>query len=227
MLILYCYSITNKVKKTMTNYKDIIKSFTKEDFINDKVNLHIHTVNSDGLAAPEDIIKQAKEKGYKKIAISDHNTLNSYRTTDILKEDIIIPAVEFDVWCGYVFMHLLAYGIDVNNQELQSFCAKSKKETEWDIVRIFSGRNVKELIKAIHNAGGIAILAHPACCWALNMDRFVKKLISLGLDGIEVYYPYKRHRGIIKFHTIRTVEKIADKYNLIKTGGTDLHDKNL
>lgn len=227
MLILYCYSITNKVKKTMTNYKDIIKSFTKEDFINDKVNLHIHTVNSDGLAVPEDIIKQAKEKGYKKIAISDHNTLNSYRTTDILKEDIIIPAVEFDVWCGYVFMHLLAYGIDVNNQELQSFCAKSKKETEWDIVRIFSGRNVKELIKAIHNAGGIAVLAHPACCWALNMDRFVKKLISLGLDGIEVYYPYKRHRGIIKFHTLHTVEKIADKYNLIKTGGTDLHDKNL
>lgn len=227
MLILYCYSITNKVKKTMTNYKDIIKSFTKEDFINDKVNLHIHTVNSDGLAVPEDIIKQAKEKGYKKIAISDHNTLNSYRTTDILKEDIIIPAVEFDVWCGYVFMHLLAYGIDVNNRELQAFCAKSKKETEWDIVRIFSGRNVKKLIKAIHNAGGIAVLAHPACCWALNMDRFVKKLISLGLDGIEVYYPYKRHRGIIKFHTLHTVEKIADKYNLIKTGGTDLHDKNL
>ncbi|MBR6099499.1 PHP domain-containing protein [bacterium] len=211
----------------MTNYKEILKSFTKEDFENKKVNLHIHTFYSDGLAKPEDIITQAKEKGYKKIAICDHNTLKAYTETDILKNDIIIPAIEFDVWCGYVFMHLLAYGIDVNNEELQSFCAKTKKETEADYIRIFSGRNIKKLIQAIHNAGGIAVLAHPANCWALSMNRFIKKLMSYGLDGLEVYYPYKRHRGIIKFRTAHHIEKLADKYNLIKTGGTDLHGKEL
>ena len=90
-------------------------------------------------------------------------------------------------------------------------------------MRIFAKRDIKKLIKAIHNAGGIAVLAHPACCWAVNLEEFIKKLISYGLDGLEVYYPYKRHRGIIKFHKASTVEKIADKYNLIKTGGTDLH----
>ena len=95
------------------------------------------------------------------------------------------------------------------------------------IVRIFAKRDIKKLIQAIHNAGGIAVLAHPACCWALNLDRFVKKLNSYGLDGIEVYYPYKRHRGIIKFHKTKSVEKIAEKYNLLKTGGTDLHGKTL
>ena len=52
----------------------------------------------------------------------------------VVKDDILIPAVEFDVWCGYVFMHLLAYGVDVENAELQDFCAKSKKETELDII---------------------------------------------------------------------------------------------
>ena len=211
----------------MTNYKEIIKSFTKEDFENKKVNLHIHTIYSDGLAKPENIILQAKEKGYKKIAICDHNTLNAYTETDILKEDIVIPAIEFDVWCGYVFLHMLGYGIDVNNKELQSFCAKTKKGTEADYVRIFSRINVKKLIQAIHNAGGIAVLAHPANCWALSMNRFIKKLISYGLDGLEVYYPYKRHRGIIKFRTAHHIEKLADTYNLIKTGGTDLHDKEL
>jgi len=211
----------------MTTYKELIQSFNKEDFDNKRVNLHIHTTYSDGLADAEDIVRQAKEKGYKKIAISDHNTLGAYLNTDILKEDIVIPAVEFDVWCGYVFMHLLGYGIDVHNKELQSFCAKTKKETEADIIRIFSTRNIKKLIDAIHNAGGIAVLAHPACCWALSMNRFIKKLISYGLDGIEVYYPYKRHRGIIKFRTVHSIEKLADKYNLIKTGGTDLHGKNL
>ena len=180
----------------MTDYKEIIKSFTKEDYSRNLVNLHIHTVFSDGLAEAENIVKQAKEKGYKKIAVCDHNTVEAYLKTDILKEDIVIPAVEFDVWCGYVFMHLLGYGIDVNNEDLKPFFAKTKKETEADIVRIFSTRNIK-------------------------------KLISYGLDGLEVYYPYQRHRGIIKFRTARHIEKLADKYNLIKTGGTDLHTRNL
>lgn len=71
-------------------------------------------------------------------------------------------------------MHLLAYGIDINNEELLSFCAKDKKETELDIIRIFAKRDIKKLIKAIHNAGGIAVLAHPACCWAINLEIFVK-----------------------------------------------------
>ena len=201
-----------------------INKFTKEDFENNRVNLHIHTNYSDGKADAEDIINQAHKKGYKTIAICDHNTVEAHK---IFKDDILIPAVEFDVWCGYVFMHLLAYGIDVENPDLQQFLAKTKKETEADIVRIFSTRNIKDLIKTVHSAGGIAVLAHPACCWAISLDSFVKKLISYGLDGIEVYYPYQRHRGIIKFHTAKTVERIANKYNLIKTGGTDLHDKEL
>ncbi len=227
-MLKFCYYfITNKVKKTMTDYKQIIKSFTKEDFASKKVNLHIHTLYSDGVANPKDIINQAKSKGYKKIAICDHNTVDAYLETDILKEEILIPAVEFDVWCGYVFMHLLGYGIDVNNKELQSFCAKTKKETEADIIRIFAKRDLKKLIHAIHNAGGIAILAHPANCWALSMERFIKKLISYGLDGLEIYYPYKRHRGFIKFRTAHHIEKLADKYSLIKTGGTDLHGQKL
>lgn len=202
----------------------MINNFTREDFENNKVNLHIHTTFSDGKTRPENILNQAKQKGYKKIAICDHNTIEAHK---FIKDDILLTGVEFDVWCGYVFMHLLAYGIDPENTELQAFCAKSKEETELDIIRIFAKRDIKKLIEAIHNAGGIAVLAHPACCWAISLDSFVKKLISLGLDGIEVYYPYKRHRGIIKFHKASTVEKIADKYGLIKTGGTDLHGTEL
>ena len=207
--------------------KDIITeiiSFNKNDYENNLVNLHIHTTFSDGLANAENILTQAKENGYKKIAICDHNTVDAHK---ILKDEILIPAVEFDVWAGYVFMHLLAYGIDIENPELKPFLAKTKRETEADWVRIFAKRDIKKLIPAIHNAGGIAILAHPACCWTINLKGFIKKLVFYGLDGLEVYYPYKRHRGIIKFHKSKTVERIADSLNLIKTGGTDLHGENL
>lgn len=203
--------------------KELIKSFDPIEYF-DYVNLHIHSKFSDGKAEFEDIIQQAKELGYKKIAICDHNTVEGHK---LYQDEVLIPAVEFDCWCGYVFLHLLAYGIDVNNPVLDEFMAKSKSETEADIVRIFAKRDIKRLINAIHEAGGIAVLAHPACCWALNLDKFVGKLVSYGLDGIEVHYPYRRHRAIIRFASLRQIKDIAEKYNLIITGGTDCHTRNI
>lgn len=205
------------------NYKELIKSFTKEDYENG-VNLHVHSTFSDGTVEITELVEQAKKKDMKYIAISDHNTLNGYLQTDISKEEIVIPAIEFDCWYGTVFLHMLGYGVDINNKELQALCAKTKRGTEADWVRILSFKHPRRIINAIHNAGGIAVLAHPACCFTITgLDRLVKNLAKLSMDGIEVYYPYARHRKIVKFHTSQAVEKVADKYNLIKTGGTDEH----
>ena len=110
------------------DYRELIESFTKEDYKN-RVNLHIHSIFSDGKLSPEKLIEQAKAKDLKYIAISDHNTLNAYLHTDILKEEILIPAIEFDCWFGTVFLHMLGYGVDVNNKELQALCAKTKRGT--------------------------------------------------------------------------------------------------
>ncbi len=208
------------------NYKELIKSFSKDNFYNN-VNLHIHSNFSDGKLSPDEIITQAKEKGLEYISVTDHNNLDGYLKTNLKNEDMVISGIEFDCWYKTTFFHLLGYGFDVNTELLNPFLAKNKKDTEADWVRIFAKRNVKNLISAIHGAGGIAVLAHPACYWCLNLDGFVKQLIKFGLDGIEVYYPYDRHRGIIKFHSRKTVEKIADKYGLIKTGGTDCHGEDL
>ena len=210
----------------MVNYRELISSFTEEEYEHNLINLHIHTTHSDGAADFADIIKQAQDKGYKYIAISDHNTMNGYVETGI-KCDLLIPAVEFDVWCGYVFCHLLAYGIDHNHAAIKPFLAKHRYETNRNLIRLLPTRNLKKLIAAIHEAGGIAVLAHPACYWALSLDRLFGKMKKLGLDGVEVYYPYGRLRGIIKFHKREHVERYADKYGLIKTGGTDLHKETL
>ena len=53
------------------------------------------------------------------------------------------------------------------------------------------------------------------------MEQFIKDLVDIGLDGLEVYYPYPRWRKYIKFSNPDDLERIADKYGLIKTGGTE------
>ena len=198
-----------------------MKDLTEQDFLSGKVNLHIHTNYSDGKADFKKVLDNAKKNGYKLISITDHNTVEGHKH---YQDEILITGVEFDCWFGYVFIHLLAYNIDVNHPSLCPFLAKTKAETEGDLIRLFARRNVPELIKAIHEAGGIAVLAHPACYWAISLERLVKKLMKHGLDGIEVFYPYQRFRKIVKFHSAKDVRKIADKYpQLLKTGGTDFH----
>lgn len=204
------------------NIRKLLGSLTQEDF-KGRVDLHMHSCFSDGKLTPDELLKDAHNKGLELIAIADHNTVDGYKNTNVLESPMVIPAIEFDCWYKGVLVHMLGYGIDINNESLLKLCAKNKKETEADIVRLFNHRHPKDVIKAIHNAGGIAVLAHPACYWAVSLDHFVKTLIAHGLDGIESYYPYRRHRGIIKFHTAEAVRRIGRKYNLIMTGGSDSH----
>ncbi len=208
----------------MDNIKELIKSFTKEDYECKRVNLHIHSTYSDGQGEFQSLVKQAKANGYKYISITDHNTVKGHID---FRDECVITGVEFDVWYKYIFLHLLAYGIDPDAESMRKFYAKNKSETEKDIVRILPKRDLKKLIDSIHQAGGIAVLAHPACCWAIDMDKFVCDLKNLGLDGIEVYYPYPRWRKFMKFAPIEIIDEIADKYDLIKTGGSDCHCRKL
>ena len=85
------------------------------------------------------------------------------------------------------------------------------------------GISFEECIRLIKDANGLSVLAHPN---QLLMDdneleSTLKKLISCGLDGIEVY-----HSG----HSKEEVEKyldLANKYNLLISGGSDFHGKDV
>ncbi len=82
------------------------------------------------------------------------------------------------------------------------------------------GTGLDEAIKIIHNAGGIAIVAHP---WYLgkNMLEILNRFVSLGGDGIELDYQPK---DSIPEDTIKLLEKFAKENNLIVSGGTDFHE---
>lgn len=74
-----------------------------------------------------------------------------------------------------------------------------------------------EAIGLIHDAGGLAVLAHPGIG---NVSRFIDDLAPIGLDGIEVYHPNhnSQHRARYK--------KIAQEHNLLITGGSDFHGRD-
>lgn len=82
------------------------------------------------------------------------------------------------------------------------------------------GTEMGEAIEIIHDAGGLAIVAHP---WYIgeNMLKILKEFISLGGDGIEVDYSPKKS---IPENTKEILENFVKENNLIVSGGTDFHE---
>ena len=201
--------------------KNIFRQFTKDDFF-EKVNLHIHSTYSDGRVEFNELIKQAKELNLKYYSITDHNSIEGYKHLEKMPDGLIV-GVEFDCFFDLNLPHILGYNVDINNPELNALTAKFEKGIMEVPKRILTSRNPKKVIDAIHSAGGIAVLAHHCCYWCLSLDKFIQKLVKMGLDGVEVYYPYDRITRIVKFHSRKTVKKLAEKYNLLLTGGEDQH----
>ncbi|MCW8966661.1 MAG: PHP domain-containing protein [Candidatus Pacearchaeota archaeon] len=75
-------------------------------------------------------------------------------------------------------------------------------------------------IKMVHDAKGIAILAHP---WFLGdeMKSVIKKFADFGGDGIEKYHSIKDN---ISNEKDLELKKMIKKYNLSISGGTDFHE---
>jgi hypothetical protein len=72
----------------------------------------------------------------------------------------------------------------------------------------------EELIELIHAAGGLCVLAHPA---TFVRVEFVALLVEAGLDGIETVHP--AHDADLRAYW----ERIAHRFGLIETGGSDYH----
>jgi len=71
-----------------------------------------------------------------------------------------------------------------------------------------------EVVSLIHEAGGIAAVAHPAL---LGHDEWLPPLAAVGLDAIEVYY--SDHSPEMTTH----YRELASRLGIGATGGSDYH----
>ena len=77
-----------------------------------------------------------------------------------------------------------------------------------------------EAVRIILGADGIPVLAHPGLLnikRKADLDALIVNLKAIGIKGIEAYYP-KHTRPKMKDYI-----EIADRHNLLVTGGTDFH----
>lgn len=78
--------------------------------------------------------------------------------------------------------------------------------------------DLQETVERIHNAGGIAIIAHPFRLFYQRPD-LIEKAIRLGIDGLEAYSNY--HDAEMNAY----YEAYAKEHNILMTCGSDFHGK--
>jgi hypothetical protein len=77
-----------------------------------------------------------------------------------------------------------------------------------------SKMSARQGVDLIHQAGGLAVMAHPG----LNRtDDIIPALVAAGLDGIECFH--SKHSTAMSARYI----EMAEKFDLLVTGGSDCH----
>ncbi len=114
--------------------------------------------------------------------------------------------------------YLTSHGYTKNKKE--AFLKYLGSDTPYYVKREYLAP--EKGIQLIHEAGGLAILAHPLLYkYSLNeIASLVQYLKQLGLDGIEAIY--SMNTGDDESNMLR----IANKYNLAISGGSDFHGEN-
>jgi 3',5'-nucleoside bisphosphate phosphatase len=76
------------------------------------------------------------------------------------------------------------------------------------------GATSSDVIGRIHDAGGIASMAHPG---VLGCDTWIPELVAAGLDAIEAYHSDHDDAATARYRAI------AQRHNLAVSGGSDYH----
>jgi predicted metal-dependent phosphoesterase TrpH len=242
------------------------------------VDLHIHTIHSDGSSTVSEVLEAAARKGLSAVSITDHDCIDAYPSAIEIGARMgieVIPGVELSSEIGNADLHILGYYIDYTSPSLNKML-REMKDARYSRARkmvenlnrqgidlrfetvlsmagvgaigrphiaaamlkeelVYSFREAfekylgyglpvyvekykmrpQEVFDLIKQAGGIPVLAHPG---VTKIDDRIPDFIEDGALGVESFHT--EHTAAQQQHYM----KIARKYGLAVTGGSDFHN---
>lgn len=86
-----------------------------------RIDLHTHTLVSDGTDTPTQLVRKAATAGLDVIGLTDHDTFDGLREAKLAGEEAgveVLAGMEFSTEKGGASVHLLAYGCDPHAEDL-------------------------------------------------------------------------------------------------------------
>ncbi len=167
-----------------------------------KADLHLHTNLGDGTASPQRVLEEARRRGLKVIAITDHDHLEGAKRMQELIDREGVTDVQM-IW-----------GCEVTTRE-------------GHFIGLFMQRRVKMLarvedaIDAIKAQGGLCVIPHPMGRLVPSLSRRkIEELLTrdYGIDAIELYNPSPANASVRD-----QVRKLNTQWGFAETGSSDAH----
>ena len=192
------------------------------------LNFHCHTQCSDGSLEPLELVKQAEQLGLQHLAVTDHHSTAAFLPIQqCLQEQSQLGAVVPTVWTGMeiscllkgCLVHVLALGFDYGHPALHLY-------NQGDAV-VGEPLRADAVVRAIHAAGGLAVLAHPAR-YRLSHDVLIEAAAAIGIDGGEAWYDYEMQATWQPTAFVcEAIDRQLKNLGLLRTCGTDTHGLDL
>lgn len=191
-------------------------------------NFHLHTRCSDGQMTPESLIEQAVHHELWGLAITDHHCVAGYyRAQRWLAEQSHCPTPLPQLWTGIEItsnldgreVHILGYDFDPTHPALAPYLTGDRPEDYY--------AKASKVIKSLHQAGGLVVLAHPAR-YRQPASQLIPAAARYGIDGVEAFYAYGNPKPwISSVPQMEEVCYLGDLYDLFRTCGTDSHGESI
>ena len=96
-----------------------------------KIDLHMHTTYSDGAYSPAELVRKAYKSGLSVISLTDHDSVNGIQEAIAYGKELgieVIPGLEISTDVDDKEIHLLAYFIEIENEELKKYLSFFRDE---------------------------------------------------------------------------------------------------
>ena len=146
------------------------------------IDLHLHSTHSDGTKTPAELVKMAKNRNFKAISITDHDTVSGTAEA-VLHGDkenlLVIPGVELSVFHADIHFHLLGYGIDWRDNQLLSDLKRlqvSRNERNTKIIQKLQNLGIKATTEELQFLSGVGQTGRPHIARLLVRKNIVKTI---------------------------------------------------
>jgi len=177
-----------------------------------KLDLHIHSIYSDGCNTPEQIAARAKAVGLDGFALTDHDQIKGWTRGRKAADELgifFVPGKEIKIKQQTKDKKQIKYG------ELLAIFLDEDIKTKPEL------SNLEEMIEEIHDKNGLAIIPHPMGdeMRKQKLTQYVKEK-RIKIDGIEAM------NGRCDRTTNSKSIEYAIKEGLSQIGGSDAHHIN-
>lgn len=158
------------------------------------IDLHTHSTASDGTFPPREVVRLAKERRLKALALTDHDTIAGLPEAMAAGQEFgieVIPGVEISARHANGSMHILGYFLDYESEPLArrlTVLQKARQDRNPQIIAKLNQLGIPLTMEQVERLSGGGQVGRPHIARALYEGGYVRSLqeafdIYLGNDG--------------------------------------------